>query len=144
MVLLGWGLVILNALAEQHHSSSSKLYSALPIVPQVPGAPPATGPAALKPSSSPLPFPIDPSPADDLCWPETAKERRELTETHRECQDLRLGRLGVPRPARICGSADFVSPRPARITDQVDYGPLNPARAARVDLVSSRPASGSG
>ncbi|BBN70544.1 F-box family protein with DUF295 [Prunus dulcis] len=27
----------------------------------------------------------------------------------RECQDLRLGRLGVPRPARICGSADSVS-----------------------------------
>ncbi|KAI5316479.1 hypothetical protein L3X38_036186 [Prunus dulcis] len=27
----------------------------------------------------------------------------------RECQDLRLGRLGVPRPARICGSANLVS-----------------------------------
>ncbi|KAI5313429.1 hypothetical protein L3X38_042603 [Prunus dulcis] len=62
----------------------------------------------------------------------------------RECQDLRLGRLGVPRPARICGSADFVSPRPARIADQADYSPLNPARAARVAFVSPRPASGSG
>ncbi|KAI5335632.1 hypothetical protein L3X38_025765 [Prunus dulcis] len=62
----------------------------------------------------------------------------------RECQDLRLGRLGVLRPARICGSADFVSPRPARIADQADYGPRYPARAARVDFVSSRPASGLG
>ena len=56
----------------------------------------------------------------------------------RECQDLRLGRLGVPRHAKICGSADSVSPRPARIADQADYGPLHPARATRVDLVSSR------
>ncbi|KAI5323282.1 hypothetical protein L3X38_032354 [Prunus dulcis] len=62
----------------------------------------------------------------------------------RECQDLRLGRLGVPRPARICGSANFVSPRPARIADQADYGPLYLARAARVDLVSSGPAGRSG
>ncbi|BBG95069.1 F-box family protein with DUF295 [Prunus dulcis] len=59
----------------------------------------------------------------------------------RECQDLRLGRLGVPRPARICGSADFVSPRLARIADQADYSPLNPTRVARIDFVSSRPAS---
>ena len=42
----------------------------------------------------------------------------------RECQDLRLGRLGVPRPARIA--------------DQAEYGPLHPARATRADLVSSR------
>ncbi|BBG99586.1 hypothetical protein Prudu_009322 [Prunus dulcis] len=49
----------------------------------------------------------------------------------RECQDLRLGRLGVPIPARICCSADSVSR---------DL----PGLAARVDLVSSRPAGRSG
>ncbi|BBG94474.1 F-box family protein with DUF295 [Prunus dulcis] len=41
----------------------------------------------------------------------------------RECQDLRLGRLGVPRPARIAARLTFMSPRPARIADQADYGP---------------------
>ncbi|BBG92908.1 hypothetical protein Prudu_000773 [Prunus dulcis] len=49
----------------------------------------------------------------------------------RECQDLRLGRLGVPRPARIAA-------RLTLIADQADYGPLHPARATRADLVSSR------
>ncbi|KAI5325111.1 hypothetical protein L3X38_034185 [Prunus dulcis] len=38
---------------------------------------------AMEPPSSPQHFPTDPSPVDDLCWPETAKERRELTETSR-------------------------------------------------------------
>ncbi|BBN69608.1 hypothetical protein Prudu_1051S000200 [Prunus dulcis] len=43
----------------------------------------------------------------------------------RECQDLRLGRLG--------GARDL-----PRIADQADYGPLHPARATRADLVSPR------
>ncbi|KAI5328138.1 hypothetical protein L3X38_027534 [Prunus dulcis] len=77
----------------------------------------------------------------------TARQTR-CPETY---QNLRLGRLGVPRPAKIaarqtwcpetcqdCGSADSVSPRPARIADQANYGPLHPARATRADLVSSR------
>ncbi|BBH07160.1 2-oxoglutarate and Fe(II)-dependent oxygenase superfamily protein, partial [Prunus dulcis] len=42
----------------------------------------------------------------------------------RECQDLRLGRLGVLRPARICGSADFVSPRPANRSACTRHPPL--------------------
>ncbi|BBH07040.1 hypothetical protein Prudu_018847 [Prunus dulcis] len=46
----------------------------------------------------------------------------------RECQDLLLGRLGVPRPARICGLADSVSR---------DLPGLR-IRATRADLVSSR------
>ncbi|BBN67859.1 2-oxoglutarate and Fe(II)-dependent oxygenase superfamily protein [Prunus dulcis] len=59
-------------------------------------APLATGPVALEQSLSPLPFPTDPSSADDLCWPETVKERRELTETHREFKASDL-----PPPATI-------------------------------------------
>ncbi|BBH07280.1 transposable element gene, partial [Prunus dulcis] len=58
-------------------------------------APPATGPVALEPSSSPLPSPTNPT-TDDLCWPETAKERRELTETHRNFKASDL-----PPPATI-------------------------------------------
>ncbi|KAI5347409.1 hypothetical protein L3X38_015288 [Prunus dulcis] len=46
-------------------------------------APLATGPVALEPPLSPLPFSTGPPPASDLCWPETAKERRELIKNHR-------------------------------------------------------------
>ncbi|BBH06036.1 hypothetical protein Prudu_017582 [Prunus dulcis] len=56
----------------------------------------------------------------------------------RECQDLRLGRLGVPRPARIAARLTLCPRDLPGFADQADYGPLHPARATRVDLVSSR------
>ncbi|BBG92647.1 hypothetical protein Prudu_000441, partial [Prunus dulcis] len=43
-----------------------------------------------------LPFQTDPPPADDLCWPKTAKERRELIENYRNFKASDL-----PPPATI-------------------------------------------
>ncbi|BBN68212.1 2-oxoglutarate and Fe(II)-dependent oxygenase superfamily protein, partial [Prunus dulcis] len=59
-------------------------------------APLATGPVALEPPSSPLPFPTDPPAAGDLCWLETMKERPELIQNHRNFKASDL-----PPPATI-------------------------------------------
>ncbi|KAI5324463.1 hypothetical protein L3X38_033536 [Prunus dulcis] len=44
-------------------------------------SPPAMGPVAFEPPSSPLPFPTLPRRRHGLCWPKNAENHREVTKT---------------------------------------------------------------